>query len=241
MAYIDSTTGSTDTDFPSTAVPVGAQADDIVILVAAIDNATGIAFETGDWPTGFTELGEAALTGDGQTFAVGWKRLTGADAGSYTFGDIQNGAAGTNDTIAQAYLFRGRHLTNPPVISTIATNNAANTSPVSITANGVTALDGDDLLMISVPDVRTGDIGNGHTQPTNYTEREDAENNWTNLAGFTRDNVSAGATGSITATFAITGASSGWGAILVRIPVAVAAAKAIPIFQGNRRRVVRYR
>lgn len=231
MAYIDSTTGSTNTDFPSTAVPAGPQADDIVILVATIDVAAAV-FEVGDWPTGFIELGEVDLTGDGQSIAIGYKRLTGADAGSYTFGDLQNGTAGALNTIAQAYLFRGRHTTNPPEISTIAANNAANANPVSVTANGVTALDGDDLLMISAPDVRTGSIGNGHAAPTDYTEREDAENDWANLAGFTRDNVSAGATGNITSVFSITGATAGWAAILVRIPVAVAAAaKAKPIYQ----------
>lgn len=223
MAYHDSTTASGANQTPAVAVPNagGASplaADDIVILVATTDSVDAV-FDTADWPTGFTELGEVNLTGDGQSVAVGWKRLTGADTGSYTFGNLGGGA--TPDWVCQAYSFRGRHATDPPVISTIATNNNANTSPVSVTANGVTAVAGDDLLMISAPDVRAVSIGNGHAAPTDYLEKEDAENAWTNLAGFTRENVSVGATGNITATLSLSAADgSGWAAILVRIPAA---------------------
>lgn len=222
MAYHDSTTASGANQTPSVAVPNGGgasplQADDIVILVAATDDVNAV-FDAGDWPTGFTELGEVNLTGDGHSVAVGWKRLTAADTGNYTFGNLGGGA--TPDWVCQAYAFRGRHTTDPPVISAIATNNNANTTPVSVTANEVTAVAGDDLLMISAPDVRSSGVANGHTQPTNYTEKEDAENAWSNLAGFTRENVSVGATGNITATLALTSSSAGWAAILVRIPAA---------------------
>lgn len=225
MAYHDSTTANGANQTPSVAVPNagGASplaADDIVILVASTDSADA-DFQTADWPTGFTELAEAthaAGAPDGHSMAIGWKRLTGADTGSYTFGNIGGGAA--PDWVCQAFAFRGRHTTNPPVISTTAQNTSANASPVSVTANGVTALDGDDLLMISAPDVDADGIGNLHAPPTDYIEREDSERAWTNLAGFTRENVAAGATGNITATFSLTSGGSGWVAWLVRIPVA---------------------
>lgn len=227
MSYHDSTTASGASATPSVGVPNNGgasplQADDIVILTATTDDVTG-AFDVGDLPAGYTELGEVHPSGDGHTVWVGWKRLTGADTGSYTFGSV-SGASAT--WVCQAYAFRGRHTTDPPVISTIAVDNNANTTPVSVTANGVTALDGDDLLMISAPDVRADGVGNGHTQPANYTEKEDAENSFSNLAGFTRENVAAGATGNITASFALTSSSSGWAAILVRIPAAAAGAAA---------------
>ena len=229
MAYHDSTTASGASETPSVAVPNagGASplaADDIVILVAALDDVTSTA-AAGDWPTGFTELGEAQPSGDGHAVVVGWKRLTAADTGSYTFGSLDGGGGTTPDWVCQAFAFRGRHTTDPPVMSTIAVNNANNTSPVSVTANGVTAVGGDDLIMISAPDVRGSGIGNGHATPTDFTEREDAENAWSNLAGFTRENVSAGATGNITATFSHTGGAtgSGWAAILIRIPSVPAA------------------
>jgi hypothetical protein len=215
VAYLDSTTASGASPTPSVAVPAGVQADNIVILVCGMDDATAV-FETADWPAGFTELGEVTLTGDGQEVAVGWKRLTGADSGSYTFGSVT--ANPSPDWVCQAYAFSGRHKLSPPVISTIAENNAANTTPVSVTANGVTAVDGDDLLMLSVPDVRASGAANGHDAPASYVEREDAENLWANLAGFTRDGVNAGATGNITATLNLSTSSSGWAAILVRLP-----------------------
>lgn len=225
MAYVDSTTnqGAGETNL-SVAVPAGVQANDDVILVVAVDFSTA-TIEAGDWPTGFLELDEVQLTGDGQRVAVAWKRLTGADAGTYAIGDIDNvGSGSTAGWVVQAIAFRGRHTTNPPVISTSATNNAANASPVTITANGVTALDGDDLLWISAPDVRAAGIGNGHTPPSTYTEAEDQESTtdggWANLSLAYKENVSAGATGTVSGTFALTSGSAGWAAWLVRLPAA---------------------
>lgn len=222
MAYIDSTTNQGQSATPSVAVPTGMAAGYEVILACAID-ALDAAFDVGDWPTGFTELGEVDLTGDGHSFALGWKRLTGADSGSYTFGSLTAGSPGW---VCQAIAFSGRHDTDPPTISTIATNNSANASPVTITANGVTALDGDDLLWIGAPDVRAAGIGNGMTAPSGYTEKEDQESTtdggWANLSMAIKENVSAGATGSVSGSFALTSGSSGWAAALVRIPAAAA-------------------
>lgn len=218
--YRDSTTNSGTSTTPSVAVPTGVQSGDIVILVATID-ASAADFETADWPSGFTELAETDNTLDGQSTAIGWKRLTGSDSGSYTFGSV--GASG--DWICQAYAISGRHASNNPV-ATSNTNNSGNSSPVSVTATGVTAVAGDDLLWVSAPDVSATGIGNGHTNPTNYTEEEDAENGWSNLSGAIRQNVSAGATGNITGTFSLTGGTSAWTAFLVRVPVAAVAVSA---------------
>lgn len=198
------------------AVPADVEADDIVLLICGIDHLDA-DFQTADWPEGFEELQEANLTLDGHSAALGWKRLTEADAGSYTFGNL--GQSG--DWICQAAAFSGRHASDPPV-ATVNTNNDNNTNPVTVTANGVTAVEGDDLLWGSAPDVTLNNVGNGHTPPTDFTERQDAENQWANLSIATRDNVSAGATGSVSGTFAITGNGAGWAAFLVRIPVAEA-------------------
>lgn len=217
MAYVDSTTATGASDFPSVAVPTGAQANDIAILVATVDNTT-TTFETGDWPTGFVELAEVGLTMDGQRVGVAWKRLTGADAGSYTLGDTNNAGAGTPDWVCQAILFRGRSTGNPPVISTTASSNASNTTPVTITANAVTAEQGDDILWISAPDVSASGVGAGHTPPSGYTEAEDQELGFSNLSLAYKENVAAGTTGTVAGTFTLTGGSSGWAAWLIRIP-----------------------
>lgn len=184
-----------------------------MILAATIDSGTA-AFDVADWPSGFTELAETKVTFDGQTCAVGWKRLSGADAGSYTFGNIGASA----DWLAQAFAFSGRHATDPPVVSATAAVNTSAASPMTVTANGVTAVAGDDLLWILAPDVNASGAGNGTTPPAGYTETQDAENLWVNLSGAYKENVSAGATGTVSGTFAHT-SNAGYAAWLVRVPV----------------------
>jgi hypothetical protein len=242
MAFHDATANTGQSPTPSVAVPNGGgasplAADDIVILICTIDNSAA-DFQTADWPTGFTELAEASVAvHDGQRVAWGWKRLTAADTGTYTFGSI---SGGTPWFCCVAIAFRGRHTTNPPVTSAAATNTGANASPVTVTANEVTAVGGDDLVMISAPDVDALNIGNGHTAPASFTEAEDAEAGFSNLGVFYRENVSAGATGGISATFAMTSGASDWIAGLVRIPAVAGAATVYtrkplesPVFQSR--------
>ena len=217
MAYLSSSTNAGNSATPSTAVPAGVAAGTIVLLACSVDN-TAAAFDTADWPAGFTELDEVGTTADGQRMAVGWKRATGADTGSYTFGNL--GASG--DWVCQAVALTGRHATSPPVVSTAAINNTLNATPVTVTANGVTAVAGDDLAWVSAPDTNAGNNGAGHTPPAGYTERQDAMSGWTNLSVATVDNVAAGATGSVSGTFALIGGSTraGWASWLVRVPAA---------------------
>lgn len=211
MALVNPSTNNGASGSINCPVPTGVQAGDIVILTATNDYV-GYDFASRK-PTGFTTLYTSAVTTDGQTVWIGWKRLTGADSGSYTFTDAGNPGA----WVCQAVALRGRHATNPPV----ATENIDNTgsgNPVTITATGVTALVADDIVWVSAPDVSATGIGNGHTPPTNYTEQADAENGFSNLSIALRQNVSAGATGSISGTLALTSGTAGWVAYLVRVP-----------------------
>lgn len=214
MAYRSSTAASGDSTTPSTTVPASVAANDIVILVVCVDSAA-VDF-TGKYPSGFTELADVDITLDGQSAAVAWKRLTGADAGSYTC-SAMGVSAGWN---CAAFAFSGRDTGNPPTLSS-SVNNSGNTSPITITATTVTALAGDDLLWVSTPDVHAAFVGNGHTPPAGYTERQDVEepaSGWSNLSGATLDNAGAGATGSVSGTFTITSSTAGYAAFLVRIP-----------------------
>lgn len=214
MAYVDSTANSSNSVIAkSVAVPTGVQADDIIIIVVTTDATAN--FDSGHYPTGFVELAEIDNTLDGQTSAVGWKRATGADTGTYDF----ISSPGGSNWVCVAICLRGRHTTDPPTISSAA-NNSANTNPVTVSAATVTASTGDDLVWISSPDVNTSGAGNGHTAPTGYTKQEDAENAFSNICVATKENASAGATGSVDGTFALTGGTSGWAAYLVRVPVA---------------------
>lgn len=210
MAYrsssISSATGGTRTSL-TVAVPAGVQADDIVFLIGNHDGNTG----SFTWPAGFTQLDSSALASpDGQLSAVAWKRLTGADSGTYT--------VSFGDTFAMviAVAFSGRHTTDAPTNSK-ATSTSNNSSPVTVTASTVTAVAGDDLLWISAPDI-AGSSATSHTPPSGYTERQDGQDVWSVVSAATLDNVSAGATGSVAGSF--TGQSGGWTAYLIRIPAA---------------------
>ena len=217
MAFRSSSTATGSTATPGVAVPPRVQAGDLVLLAVGVDNVSD-SFAQGVFPSGFTRLSEVDMTLDGHSAAIGYKRLTGADTGSYTFGSI--GPAGQG-WVCQAFAFSGRHASSAPTFAT-TTNNASNGPPVTVTAPTITALAGDDLLWVSAPDVDAAGIGNGHTPPSGYTERQDAESGdgWANLTGATRDNVTAGATGAVAGTFALTGGHSGWTAWNVRVPAA---------------------
>lgn len=215
MSVRSSSFNSGTSSTPSVVVPAGATTNDIVLLAATIDHPSAV-FDAGDWPSGFAELNEVSLTLDGQRAAVGWKRLSGADAGPYTFGDL--GQSG--DWTCIAVCFAGRHLTDPPVAATAATDNNANASPVAITSNGVTAVSGDDLAWISVPDVDTTGAGAGHSPPSGYVSQRDVGSGFSNLCVATKESVGAGATGGVSGTFALTSGASGWAAFLIRIPSA---------------------
>jgi hypothetical protein len=205
---------------PSVTVPTGVATDDIIIIACQID-AAAADFQTADWPTGFTELAESdnpAGQPDGQTHAIGWKRATGADSGTYTFGNV--GASG--DWICEAVAFSGRDTTNPPIISSTALNTSSNASGVSVTANGVTALANDDLMWVGSLDPTDSVPGSAFTPPSSpivFTERQDVTRAFCGLSVATADAVSAGATGTISGTATFSGTGAGYVAWTVRIPV----------------------
>ena len=226
MAYRSSSVSVTNGQGTSGTVPVptGAAIDDIAIIGASIDNAAGQTF---NWGTGFTELRDTDLASpDGHNGSIAWKRLTAADTGNYTVSWTANA-----DYLLQCVLFSGRHTTDPPVAATAATDTNANTSPITVTSNAVTAIDGDDLLWVALPDVTAGNGGTSFSPPTDFTERTDTvdagTNGWCTMSMATRDNVSAGSTGGIAGTF-VASSTAGWVAHLVRIPTSAAPAAGQP-------------
>jgi hypothetical protein len=223
VAYRSSSTNTGTGATPNTAVPAGVAIDDIVLLASTMD-VNGAPSYSGKFPTGFTMLNETKLTLDGQTAAIGWKRLTAADSGSYTFADTSAGP--TVPWVCQAFAFSGRHTTNNPANST-ASSNAANASPVSVNASTVTAVAGDDLLWVSGPDISAA-VSATHAPPASYTERQDTTLTFSVLSGATQDNVSAGATGTVTGTLTLASGTAGWVAWLVRVPAAAGAAASLP-------------
>lgn len=224
MAFRSSAQSTTTGNASSGTVPVpsGAAINDIAIVVVSVD---ALGPETFTWDTGFTQLYNTSIAApDGHTFGAAWKRLTAADTGNYS-----QSWTDTKDYLIQCFLFSGRDTTNPPVASTIATNTSSNPTPITVTANGVTAVTGDDLLFVMCPDIVLNNNGISFTPASTFTEQTDTVNagsggiGWCNLSCDYKENVSGGATGSISGTFITNSQNAGWLAGLIRIPSVVAA------------------
>lgn len=193
--------------------PAGFVAGDILIEVLSSDANSSTASP----PSGFTQLvKDTWTTPDGQVMFIWWKRAVGSD--SLTVTGMSNGAS----KLLRCFAWSGRDTTNPPVISTSALNQSSNASPTTLTANGVTALTGDDLFWFGALDVNAASATNTFTQPTGYTSQGssvDTVDQFNVIAAATKDNVSAGATGTVSGTLTHSG-SAGWDAFVIRIPAA---------------------
>lgn len=206
------------------AAPAGFVANDILILVLSSDANSSTASP----PSGFTQLAKDTwTTPDGQVAVIWWKRAVGSDSLTVT-GMISNASK-----LLRCFAWSGRHTTNPPVISTSALNQSSNASPTTLTANGVTALSGDDLFWLGALDVTVASATNTFIQPTGYTSQGssvDTADNFDVIAAATKDNVAAGATGTVSGTLTHSG-SAGWDAYVIRIPSAGGGASAFDIPQ----------
>lgn len=221
MAYRSSTASTASSSSTlSTSVPSGVQAGDIVLLLVGYDDVAGTVTS---WPTGFEAFSGASdvnLSNDGHSVALAWKRLTEADAGSYSV----TLSVTPIDGIIIAAAWSGRHLTDPPV-TTVASSSAANASPVSVAATGLTAAAGDDLAFMASSDCNMNTTAHAWSPPSGMTEAQDVvANQWSSGTAAYQDAVSAGATGDKTGTLTLTGvgATAGWAAFLIRLPAAAA-------------------
>lgn len=218
MAVGTPTTAGGNGTSASVAVPAGMTAGDEVVLVCSVDNQGA----TLSWPSGFTELHQTDLSTDGQTTGAAWKRLTGADSGTYA---VSISGVGGNYGIV-AIPATGRHGTNPPVIGTVTADSNANAgTSLAESAAGVTALAGDDILGVFMEDVGAANIGNGHSAWSlgggEIIDLIDAGSGWANIGVSKAENVSAGSTGSLTATFSKSpSGNSGYVGYVIRLPSA---------------------
>lgn len=191
-------------------VPAGAQTGDYVIIVLSGDDI--VIAQT---IPGFTILDTQAAfsSADGQSGKVYYKKLTANDTGSYTANVAYNAPWELT-----AYLFRGRDQANPPTISTFAAQAAGVASPAGVTTNGLTALNGDDLFVIDIPDNTVTGSVSGFTQPSGYTSLGIVGAGFSYVLAAYKENVAAGATGSLSSTITLSSGNTGWGTWLVRIP-----------------------
>lgn len=231
MAYRSSTVNAANTNTPNTAVPAGIAANDIAILIAEVDSTSAV-FQSADFTSaGFTLLDTASLAADGQRTAIGWRRCTGSETGSWTIGDV----GVTGDTLCQAILFSGRHTTNPPVASTATIVDPAAADTVNFSIGGITALLDDDILMALLADIGLATPAfNMTVVPTNYTGRTNQTAPWCGGAMATRDAVAAGATGALTGTYTTSSSTNAYAGWTIRIPAAAGGSDTpIAIGQGT--------
>lgn len=141
----------------STTVPTGVQAGDIA--VAFFESWANATPPTVTPPTGFTQKGAVWASGDGNARnTTWWKRLTGADSGSYTF--TQNTSRWTT---VQVMVFRGCVATGDP-FDAVATPVAGTYG--AIASMSITTTDGGGALVFGV----YNDSSGTHTPPTGFTE-----------------------------------------------------------------------
>jgi hypothetical protein len=171
-------------------VPAGAANLDIAAVGLYMESAAAVTP-----PAGFTNKVslQTSPTTRGR-LDVFWKRLTGADSGTYTFT-----WTGATFRSAACGLWSGRITTGDPfdnfVLGTGSAESTVTQTTLNVSASPVTAL-GDAVGFWT-----NFAGGNAWTFPTNYTERVD--NDTTTLD--TRDAIASGATGNVTATANVSG------------------------------------
>lgn len=210
MAFRSATTASSSGTSVSVAVPAGVADKDIVVLVLSSDDA---AMGTPTWPSGFTQLDKRSFGTDGQSCAVAWKRLTGADTGTYTVGNT--GAYGCD---ISALAFSGRDTTNPPVLGS---STSSNNTGSSVSVTGLTVVAGDDLLFAMLPDSTAST--SVFTQPSGYTQETHTSDIYGPHSTAVEQNAAAGATGTVSGSWT-NGTGHGSAAYLIRIPASTGTA-----------------
>lgn len=221
MAYRSSSSISPGATGDTSAVPVpaGAATNDIAVVGIYIENTVAITPPDGTW-TQKTDLATGAPASVGR-LVVFWKRLTGADSGTWTFTHTASGPYRES----AAALFSGRITTGDPF--DVAPGTAEAAGPVAaVTVNAITtATAGDDLVGLA-----TSFTGGAWTPASGLTERVDGGSD---ITLDTADGVTAGSTGNKTFTTASSGGMKGFlGALLpaVSAPTLVAGPLPFPPF-----------
>ena len=221
MAKVSSTQNNGSSATPTVSVPASAAANQIAIAILTTDQFIDVSTL---FPSGFT-FGEQVSFQDSE-LAWGWKRLSGADSGTYTWGNL--GASHSYATVCA--LFDGRDTGNPPVGATGATGLTPTLSPLSPASNAVTALTGDDLVFAQTFDWAVNWAAVTWGNPAGFSALENFDGStgavFHPMGSSYKENVSSGstsATGSATWTDGGT-LTARWGAYLIRIPAGASAA-----------------
>lgn len=179
MAFRDSTGATAAANSVTVSAPAISPGD-IVVLAASGDAAS----PTITFPAGFgTPITQSVATPDGQTLSVAMK-VAGTEPATYA---VTMSTA--TDMAVWCASWSGRGSTT--ATATKGTSTVTNTSPITVTNAGLTALLGDDVFWVSTLDT-TAVATVSNAVPTNYTRRQDISANlFSNICLATRDSVSA--------------------------------------------------
>lgn len=169
-------------------------------------------------PTGWTLVGNGSTTTpDSQSFWLYEKTAGGSEPSTYSFSVSTGFAGGYAIIIALSGRSAGA------TVSSAAMNGSSNTVAISVIATAITATAGDDLVQFSCLDQTTDDPWTA-TAPVGFTLRNNSQagdGGYSSIAIASLDNTTAGSTGTKTTVFSnATAGGSGWGTILIAVPVA---------------------
>lgn len=209
MAYRSSAFAGSDTGGDITATPAGVQTDDYLAGLAIFDL-------TANPPTGTTGWTERAnidqATPDSQTGRLYDTIATGSDDYTWSYG--------VNNAGSLIAAWSGRNTAAPRTFVQTTIDTTLNTSPISASFTGGTAVEGDDIAVFVSLDKDGSSDNWTFSTITGYTQRlTDNTIQFITAHLQTQDNVSAGATGSLTSTITRnTGiAGSGYASVVVGI------------------------
>lgn len=215
MAFRSSASASSSSGGNLTATPTGVAAHDYLAGWFVSD----IAGQAPTQPSGWNALTNVDLSGpDGQTCRFSDKDdASGSDSFLFT-----NSFGSHCALVTGAWI--GRDNSSPRSATPVSTQNtSSNASPISGSISGITASQGDDIAVFVATDQTAGGGRWTGSTITNYTERNDGVAiDWASgIALQTRDNVSSGATGSLSITLTDASAgNAGYAAIVVAIKAA---------------------
>lgn len=190
-------------------VPAGVAAGHIIVVVLYVETT-----QTVTPPTGFAEAPDSPVVVTGahaHDMRIYWKRASGADTGNYVF------------TIASGLAWRfGVALRFVDCIATGSPWDVTNAAIKTTTTTGATpavsdTTTGPDRLWVWCASYYNGDTT--CTPPSGMTERADVSNGVA-LDVATKDQAAQGSSGSLTGTFAGSGATGAWLGALLPVPAA---------------------
>jgi hypothetical protein len=197
-------------------MPIGVVAGDRLLALITVDNVTASITAS---PSGWAEIASGNNSLDGQ-FVRLWekKKASGSEGAtqSWTFG---GGSTFTQITIAA---WSGRDNSAAATFATPTVNTSSNTTPITVSGSSGTAVAGDDVaVFVAMDSLEATQTWAKSAWTGSLTERTDpAGTSWISDGLATRDNVSAGAFGSVgcTATRTTGAANSGYTVFAVALP-----------------------